>query len=116
MTTSTDGAAQTRPARLNGALVRFRATAWTTGVGLLVLCATMVIEYGFGNATPAAVYSPIHGVLYMIYLACSIDLAIKARWSIKSTILVLLAGCVPFVSFIVERRVTHRVHAGKDIF
>jgi hypothetical protein len=28
---------------------------------------------------------------------------------------VLLAGCVPFVSFLVERRVTHRVKAGRKL-
>lgn len=116
MTTSTEGAAPSRPAKTTGALTRFRASAYVTGVGLLALCVTMVVEYGFGNSTPAAVYSPIHGVLYMIYLVLTIDLAIKARWSIKSTVLVLLAGCVPFVSFVVERRVTHRVQAGQDIF
>ncbi|WP_116205997.1 DUF3817 domain-containing protein [Amycolatopsis circi] len=116
MTTSTDGAAPARQSKVSGSLTRFRASAYVTGVGLLALCATMVIEYGFGNATPAAVYSPIHGVLYMIYLVLTIDLALKARWSIKSTVLVLLAGCVPFVSFVVERRVTHRVQAGRDIF
>ncbi|WP_033295704.1 DUF3817 domain-containing protein [Amycolatopsis jejuensis] len=116
MSTSTDGAAETRQAKVAGSLIRFRTAAYVTGVGLLALCVTMIIRYGFGNATPAQVYSPIHGVLYMIYLVLAIDLAIKTRWSIKSTVLVLLAGCVPFVSFVVERRVTHRVQASRDIF
>ena len=113
MTTRTDGAAQTAP--LTGPLLRFRTAAYVTGVGLLGLCFVMVLRYAFGNPTPSAVYSPIHGVLYMIYLVLTIDLAIKARWSIKGTVLVLLAGCVPFVSFIVERRVTHRVRAGQKL-
>ncbi|MBB4684897.1 DUF3817 domain-containing protein [Amycolatopsis jiangsuensis] len=116
MTTSTEGAAPARSAKVTGALTRFRVAAYVTGLGLLALCVTLVIEYGFDNATPAAVYSPIHGVLYMIYLVLTIDLAIKTRWSIKSTVLVLLAGCIPFVSFLVERRVSHRVPAGRDIF
>jgi len=50
-------------------------------------------------------------VLYLIYLAMAIDLGIKARWSVKGILLVLLAGCVPFVSFVAERVVTQRVHA-----
>jgi integral membrane protein len=114
MTTSTEGAAQTT-VPLAGPLVRFRTAAYVTGVGLLGLCFVMVLRYAFGNPTPSAVYSPIHGVLYMIYLVLTIDLAIKARWSIKGTVLVLLAGCVPFVSFLVERRVTHRVKAGRKL-
>ncbi|MEV6876898.1 DUF3817 domain-containing protein [Amycolatopsis sp. NPDC051128] len=114
MTTSTEGAPQTA-VPLAGPLVRFRTAAYVTGVGLLGLCFVMVLRYGFDNPTPSAVYSPIHGVLYMIYLVLTIDLAIKARWSIKGTVLVLLAGCVPFVSFLVERRVTHRVKAGRKL-
>jgi integral membrane protein len=102
-------------ASLNGPLMRFRTAAYVTGVGLLGLCSVMVLRYGFDNPEPSAIYSPIHGVIYMIYLVLTIDLALKARWSIKGTILVLLAGCVPFVSFLVERRVSHRVRDGRKL-
>nr|WP_243859836.1 DUF3817 domain-containing protein [Amycolatopsis arida] len=100
---------------LRGTLTRFRVAAYVTGVGLLGLCAVMVIRYGFDNPTPSAVYSPIHGVLYMIYLVLTVDLAIKARWSVKGAVLVLLAGCVPLVSFVAERAVTRRVLAGRKL-
>ena len=114
MTTSTEGAAQTA-VPLTGPLVRFRTAAYVTGVGLLGLCFVMVLRYAFGNPTPSAIYSPIHGVLYMIYLVLTIDLAIKARWSIKGTVLVLLAGTIPFLSFVAERAVTHRVRASRKL-
>lgn len=102
-------------AALRRPLSRFRIAAYVTGVGLLALCLVMVLRYGFGNPEPSAVYSPIHGVLYMIYVAFTIDLAIKARWSVKGAIGVLLAGCVPFLSFVVERAVTARVRTGRRI-
>ena len=110
MTTSTEGARTAVP--LDGPLARFRTAAYVTGVGLLGLCFVMVLRYAFGNATPSAVYSPIHGVLYMIYLVLTIDLAIKARWSIKGTALVLLAGTVPFLSFWAERKVVEKTAQG----
>ncbi|WP_028850998.1 DUF3817 domain-containing protein [Thermocrispum municipale] len=97
------------------ALKRFRVAAIATGIGLLILVTVMVIRYGWDNPTPSQVWSPMHGALYMIYIALAVDLAIKARWSIKGILLVLLAGCVPFVSFIAERKVTHRVLAGRSI-
>ena len=100
---------------LRGPLKRFRAAAYVTGVGLLALCAVMVVRYGFGNAHPSEVYSPIHGAIYMVYVALTIDLAIKARWSVKAAIGVLLAGCVPFLSFAVERIVTRKTQAGERI-
>lgn len=100
---------------LRGPLRRFRVAAMVTGFGLLGLVVVMVIRYGFDNPAPSAVYSPIHGVIYMIYLALAIDLGLKARWSMPGTVLVLLAGCVPFVSFVAERKVTHRVLAGERL-
>lgn len=100
---------------LRAPLLRFRIAAIVTGIGLLVLVAAMVIRYGYDNPTPSQVYSPIHGALYLIYLALAIDLGIKARWSVKGILLVLLAGCVPFVSFVAERVVTQRVRAGVRI-
>lgn len=102
-------------ARLRGPLLRFRIAAYITGVGLLGLCFVMVLRYGFSNPEPSEVYSPIHGVLYMIYVAFTIDLAIKARWSVKAAIGVLLAGCVPFLSFAVERWVTRKTIAGESL-
>lgn len=113
MTSQTQSEQPTRS--LDGPLKRFRLAAIVTGVGLLALVGTMIVKYGFGNATPVAVYSPIHGVLYMIYVAMTIDLAIKGRWSVKGIVAVLLAGCVPFVSFLAERQVTRRVSAGQRV-
>lgn len=116
MTTRTD---DLRPAGsaalLNGPLRRFRTAAYVTGVGLLGLCFVMVLRYGFAHPGPSAIYAPIHGVLYMIYLVLTIDLAIKARWSIRGTVVVLLAGCVPFLSFVIERRVTRSVKVGQKL-
>lgn len=100
---------------IKGALTRYRVMAYIVGVGLLALVGAMVVKYGAGNDTPMAYIGPGHGFLYVIYLIFAVDLGIKARWSIKGTVLVLLAGMVPFVSFIAERRVTHKVQAGEPL-
>src|SRR5690606_11795252 len=97
------------------ALKRFRVAAIAPGIGLLILVTVMVIRYGGGTPTPSQVWSPMPGAPYMICIALAVGLAIKARGSIKGILLVLLAGCVPFVSFIAERKVTHRVLAGRSI-
>ncbi|MCP2166396.1 DUF3817 domain-containing protein [Goodfellowiella coeruleoviolacea] len=95
-----------------GALSRFRILAYVVGVGLLTLVAAMLVKYLGDQAVLVQVIGPIHGFLYAVYLILAVDLAIKARWSIKGTILVLLAGTIPFVSFYAERKVTDRVRAG----
>lgn len=101
--------------RIGGALTRFRVAAYVVGVCLLILVAGMVLKYGFDNARTVEVVGPIHGFVYAVYLAIALDLALRAKWSVKSTILVLLAGTIPFVSFYAERVVVRRVRAGEPL-
>lgn len=103
------------PSRTSGALTRFRVMAYVVGVGLLALCAAMILSYGFDEKQFTKIVGPIHGFLYIVYFLATVDLALKARWSVKATILVLLAAMIPFLSFFVERRVTHKVHAGTPL-
>jgi len=49
-----------------------------------------------------------HGWLYMIFLVTAAILARTARWSIPFTILTLLCGTIPLVSFWAERNATRR--------
>jgi integral membrane protein len=97
---------------IRGALARFRVMAYVVGVGLLALCAAMILAYGFDQHQYTKIVGPVHGFLYIVYFLATVDLALKARWSVRGTILVLLAAMVPFLSFVAERRVTHRVERG----
>jgi len=92
---------------MKSALIRYRVIAWVVGVLLVVLTLIgMPMKYAAGSDTIVAVVGPIHGFAYMVYLVLAADLARRARWSLQRTVLVLLAGTVPFVSFIAERIVT----------
>ncbi|MGH9075832.1 MAG: DUF3817 domain-containing protein, partial [Acidimicrobiales bacterium] len=46
---------------------------------------------------------------YIVYLIAGADLARRARWRLGRIIMVVLAGFVPFVAFVVERRVTRQL-------
>jgi integral membrane protein len=97
---------------VNSALTRYRVMAYVVGVMLLLLVlVAMPFKYIAENEGPISVIGPLHGFIYMVYLLVSLDLAVKARWSVWSTLGVLIAGTLPFVSFIVERRVTRRMRA-----
>ncbi|MFC6089054.1 DUF3817 domain-containing protein [Saccharothrix sp. BKS2] len=100
---------------MDGALTRFRFMAYVVGVGLLLLVAAMFAKYVGDSETMMRVVGPVHGFLYAVYLVLTVDLALKARWSIKGTALVLLAGTIPFVSFYAERRVVEGVRTGKAL-
>ena len=115
MPADTDTAVDPRAQRINAALVRYRVIAYTVGCGLLLLCVATVLDWGFHHPQMAAIVGPLHGFLYMIYLAMGIDLALKARWSVVGSLLVLISGTIPFLSFVAERQVTRRVREGRSL-
>jgi integral membrane protein len=90
------------------ALGRYKVMAVVVGLGLLVLTLEVVLHYGFDNDS-LAWWSPIHGVLYMLYLVATADLGMKDRWSLGRMVGVMLAGVVPFFSFVMERKVAREV-------
>jgi len=112
--TTTDRPSQS-PERIAAALRRFQVAAYVVGVFLLLLVAGMALKYLGDNARMVEIVGPIHGFIYAVYLAIALDLALRAKWSIRGTVLVLLAGTVPFVSFVAERAVTRRVQAGERL-
>ena len=97
---------------MGGAFTRYRVIAWIVGVALVVLVLIgMPLKYGFDNPTVVAVVGTAHGWLYMIYLALTFDLSRRADWPLKRMLLVMLAGTIPFVSFVAERKVTRELTA-----
>ena len=96
-------------------LTFFKVMAFIVGIGLLVLVAEMVLSYGFdmkGDENPLHWWPQPHGFIYMVYLVATALLGFKVGWSLTKMVLVMLAGCVPFLSFWVERRVAREVEAG----
>ncbi len=96
-------------------LTFFKVMAFIVGVGLLVLVVEMVLSYGFGmkgDDNPLHWWPQPHGFIYMVYLVATALLGFKVGWSLTKMVLVMLAGCVPFLSFWVERRVAAEVEAG----
>lgn len=107
-------ASQAAAAKIPGALLRFRILAWITGLWLLFLTGEMIYKYLIiddSSAVPGWFFyiAQIHGLFYMLYLAFTIDLAIKARWKPSTTIWTALAGTIPFLSFVFEHLRTKQV-------
>ena len=97
---------------MSAALKRYRVMAWVVGCWLLLLVlVAMPLKYAADSPGLVAVVGPIHGFLYMVYLAATLDLARRCRWSLVRIIAVMLAGTIPFLSFVVERRTTRSVLA-----
>jgi len=95
-------------------LTFFKVMAFIVGIGLLVLVVEMVLSYGVGlkgDDNPLHWWPQPHGFIYMVYLVATALLGFKVGWSLPKMVGVMLAGCVPFLSFWVERKVAGEVEA-----
>jgi len=123
------------PRSLRSALVRYRVMANIVGVLLVVLVLIGVplanfdgtSMWGIFPSTPVvwtdgsqahavgewitSVLGVAHGWLYMIFLLMAFVLSRRARWPIGFTLVTLVCGTVPILSFWAERRATARVYA-----
>jgi integral membrane protein len=98
------------------ALQRYRVMANVVGVLLIALVVVAVpLKYLGGIPEPAKILGIMHGWLYFLFFLTAIDLALRAKWSPKGTVLTILAGTVPFLSFVAERTATRRTRAGERI-
>ena len=97
---------------IKGALLRYRVMAWIVGVLLAVLVLVgMPMKYINHDDTVVVFTGIPHGWLYMILLITAYDLGRRVGWSIKWFIAIMLAGTVPFLSFVAEHFSTKNVRA-----
>jgi integral membrane protein len=97
---------------MHGALTRYRVMAFVVGTALVVLVFVAIpIQYWAGKSGVAEVVAPIHGYLYLVYLVAAADLARRAHWGLGRILLVVAAGFVPFLAFIVEHHVYQQMQA-----
>jgi integral membrane protein len=101
-----DDAKEVARVRLNVAL--YRVMAYVTGVILIVLCLFAIAQPFTNDEAIVNVIGTVHGLLYIGYLIVSYPLTRRLRLPLWPTIAVLLAGTIPVLTFVVERRITHR--------
>lgn len=120
---------------MKAALLRYRVMATVVGVLLVVLCLIGVpLHYGHLVSDAAFLAEPAiegdrgtagwgwrlgadisaylgvaHGWLYMIFLVMAFLLARRARWETPFTVVTLICGTIPLLSFWAEHRATQRV-------
>src|SRR3712207_5437449 len=86
------------------ALTRYRVMAWIVGILLIALVLVAVpLKYLAGIDGPVSVIGTLHGWLYFIFFLTACDLALRASWTLRGTVLTLVAGTVPILSFVAER-------------
>ena len=94
---------------MSGAIKRYRVMALVAGVmSLLLWFVDLPVAYLFNNEDwkAAVAWIPfVHGWVYAVYVLVAIQFSVKARWSMKKMIWLILAGTLPIASIAAERRV-----------
>ncbi|GAA1808307.1 DUF3817 domain-containing protein [Nesterenkonia flava] len=123
-------------AQISGSLTLYKVFAFVTGIMLLILVAKMIMDYGFGyelyaggttleGAENTLGFYPkdsvadgtgisywiavIHGWIYVLYVIFGFRLWYLMSWPLGRLIVIVLGGVVPFLSFIVERKIAGEV-------
>ncbi|UVI35163.1 DUF3817 domain-containing protein [Brevibacterium spongiae] len=101
------------------ALKFYRVMALITGTMLLILTVEMIYKYliaadsatalTFGDFNLAAAIAICHGWCYVVYLIGCFWLNQQMRWTLGRYLILALAGVVPVMSFILERRIHRQV-------
>ncbi len=97
---------------MSGAIKRYRFMALVAGVmSLLLWFVDLPVAYLFNNEDwkAAVAWIPfVHGWVYAVYVRVAIQFSVKARWSMKKMIWLILAGTLPIASIAAERRVVRQ--------
>lgn len=98
------------------ALLRYRVMATVVGVLLIALIFVAVpLNHLADIPGPSTVLGTAHGWLYGLFFLSAVDLALRAKWSLKGFLLTVVAGTVPVLSFFAERRATAKMRAGEQV-
>ncbi|GAA1102586.1 MULTISPECIES: DUF3817 domain-containing protein [Nesterenkonia] len=128
-------------AQIQGSLTFYKAFAFITGIMLLILVAKMIMDYGFGyelyaggttadGAENTLGFHPkdsvvdgtgisywiavIHGWIYVVYIIAGFRLWYLMNWKVGRLVTIVLGGVVPFLSFVVERKIAREVRVDME--
>ncbi len=86
------------------AALGYRVMAYITGVLIIVVCFVGIpLQVAAGNTFIVSQIGTVHGYLYIVYDIVAYILAQKLKMKLWPTVLLLLAGTIPILTFFVER-------------
>ena len=101
---------------MKATLTAYRFMATVVGVLLIALIFVAVpLNHLADVPGPSTVLGTAHGWLYGLFFLSAVDLALRARWTLKGFLLTVIAGTVPVLSFVAERRATAKMRAGQQV-
>lgn len=84
-------------------LTALRFIARLEATSYLVLLAAVAVKYLGGTAAGVTVVGPVHGVLYLGYVAAVAGSRDALAWPLPRAVTAMAMGALPFGGFVVER-------------
>lgn len=80
----------------------FRYLAIAEAISFLLLIGASVVKNTGGTEVGVSVLGPLHGLLFIGYLAMAFALMKPAGWTHKQTFWILVGAVLPFGGFVVD--------------
>lgn len=81
----------------------FRIVAILEATSFLLLLVAAVLKRTADAEIGVTVLGPLHGALFIAYVLLALNLAPRAGWGVRTTVLVLVAAVLPFGGYVVDR-------------
>jgi integral membrane protein len=85
-----------------------RWVAVAEATSFLALLAATYLKYSDHGATGVQILGPIHGMLFLAYVALVLIVRAEMRWSTRTTGWILLAAVLPFGGYAFDRWLAKR--------
>jgi len=81
-----------------------RIVAVVEAVSWLALIVATIVKYSADAPLAVKILGPIHGTLFLIYVALAFEVRRRTKWDNRTTLIVLADSILPGGGFIVARR------------
>jgi integral membrane protein len=86
----------------------FSVVAILEATSFLMLLVATYVKYGHEEPVGVQILGPLHGLLFLAYVALGLGLGAREGWSRRTTALVLAGGVVPAGGYVVDRWLRRR--------
>ncbi len=93
---------------------QFRIAALAEAVSFLALLVATYFKHSAGNPAGVSVLGPIHGTLFLLYVAGALLIRSRMGWSLLNTVAVLAGAVLPFGGFVVDRWIAQQAQVSGD--
>jgi integral membrane protein len=80
----------------------FRYVALAEATSFLLLLIAAVVKRTDGNESGVEILGPIHGLLFVAYVAIALTIRAEQGWSAKVTFWILVGAVLPFGGYVVD--------------